>query len=98
MLDIPGYKVLGTIRATGSNVLFHAMREAGKIAQALLQHLAADAERQHRRRGAGGILRVVAAAQRADAADVGDFAAGAARGAYDRIMIDADAVRQRALH
>jgi predicted ATPase/signal transduction histidine kinase/tRNA A-37 threonylcarbamoyl transferase component Bud32 len=28
MLDIPGYKVLGTIRATGSNVLFHAVREA----------------------------------------------------------------------
>ncbi len=28
MLDIPGYKVLGTIRATGSNALFHAMREA----------------------------------------------------------------------
>ena len=28
MLDIPGYRVLGTIRATGSNVLFHAVREA----------------------------------------------------------------------
>ncbi|WP_224361616.1 trifunctional serine/threonine-protein kinase/ATP-binding protein/sensor histidine kinase [Hyalangium versicolor] len=28
MLDIPGYRVLGTIRATGSNALFHAMREA----------------------------------------------------------------------
>src|SRR5512140_2015035 len=28
MLDIPGYKVLGTIRATGSNALFHAVREA----------------------------------------------------------------------
>ncbi|MFY0571048.1 trifunctional serine/threonine-protein kinase/ATP-binding protein/sensor histidine kinase [Archangium lansingense] len=28
MLDIPGYKVLGTIRATGSNVLFQAVREA----------------------------------------------------------------------
>ncbi|WNG34071.1 AAA family ATPase [Archangium violaceum] len=28
MLDIPGYRVLGTIRATGSNVLFQAMREA----------------------------------------------------------------------
>ncbi len=28
MLDIPGYTVLGTIRATGSNVLFHAVREA----------------------------------------------------------------------
>ncbi|WNG50261.1 AAA family ATPase [Archangium minus] len=28
MLDIPGYRVLGTIRATGSNALFHAVREA----------------------------------------------------------------------
>ncbi|MBN1206284.1 MAG: AAA family ATPase [Myxococcaceae bacterium] len=28
MLDIPGYKVLGTIRATSSNALFHAVREA----------------------------------------------------------------------
>ncbi|WP_224242433.1 trifunctional serine/threonine-protein kinase/ATP-binding protein/sensor histidine kinase [Hyalangium gracile] len=28
MLDIPGYRVLGTIRATGSNALFHATREA----------------------------------------------------------------------
>ncbi|WNG39856.1 AAA family ATPase [Archangium violaceum] len=28
MLDIPGYRILGTIRATGSNVLFQAMREA----------------------------------------------------------------------
>jgi predicted ATPase/signal transduction histidine kinase/tRNA A-37 threonylcarbamoyl transferase component Bud32 len=28
MLDIPGYRVLGTIRGTGSNVLFQAVREA----------------------------------------------------------------------
>ncbi|ATB35299.1 sensor histidine kinase [Cystobacter fuscus] len=28
MLEIPGYKVLGTLRATGSNVLFQAVREA----------------------------------------------------------------------
>ncbi|WNG27395.1 AAA family ATPase [Cystobacter fuscus] len=28
MLDIPGYRVLGTIRATGSNALFQAVREA----------------------------------------------------------------------
>ncbi|WP_225412586.1 trifunctional serine/threonine-protein kinase/ATP-binding protein/sensor histidine kinase [Stigmatella hybrida] len=31
MLDIPGYRVLGTIRATGSNVLFHAVREADDL-------------------------------------------------------------------
>ncbi|PTL84005.1 trifunctional serine/threonine-protein kinase/ATP-binding protein/sensor histidine kinase [Vitiosangium sp. GDMCC 1.1324] len=28
MLDIPGYRVLGTIRASGSNALFQAVREA----------------------------------------------------------------------
>src|SRR5690349_7373976 len=28
MLDIPGYRVLGTLRATGSNVLFQAVRTA----------------------------------------------------------------------
>jgi predicted ATPase/signal transduction histidine kinase/tRNA A-37 threonylcarbamoyl transferase component Bud32 len=28
MLDIPGYRILGTIRATGSNALFRAVREA----------------------------------------------------------------------
>ncbi|PTL76119.1 AAA family ATPase [Vitiosangium sp. GDMCC 1.1324] len=28
MLNLPGYRVLGTIRATGSNVLFQAVREA----------------------------------------------------------------------
>ena len=31
MLDIPGYRVLGTLRATGSNVLFHAVREADGV-------------------------------------------------------------------
>ncbi|OJH34374.1 trifunctional serine/threonine-protein kinase/ATP-binding protein/sensor histidine kinase [Cystobacter ferrugineus] len=31
MLDIPGYRVLGTLRATGSNVLFHAVREADDV-------------------------------------------------------------------
>ncbi|EPX64836.1 serine/threonine kinase [Cystobacter fuscus DSM 2262] len=31
MLDIPGYKVLGTLLAKGSNVLFHAVREADGV-------------------------------------------------------------------
>ncbi|WP_224365628.1 trifunctional serine/threonine-protein kinase/ATP-binding protein/sensor histidine kinase [Hyalangium versicolor] len=31
MLDIPGYRVLGTIRATSSNALFHAVREADAL-------------------------------------------------------------------
>ncbi|WNG17872.1 AAA family ATPase [Cystobacter fuscus] len=31
MLDIPGFRILGTLRAAGSNVLFHAVREADGI-------------------------------------------------------------------
>src|SRR5690242_1043857 len=31
MLDIPGYRVLGAIRAMGSNVLFQAVREADAL-------------------------------------------------------------------
>ncbi|MDY7225328.1 trifunctional serine/threonine-protein kinase/ATP-binding protein/sensor histidine kinase [Hyalangium rubrum] len=31
MLNIPGYKVLGTIRGTGANVLFQAVREADEL-------------------------------------------------------------------
>ncbi|ATB40030.1 serine/threonine protein kinase [Cystobacter fuscus] len=31
MLDIPGFRILGTLRATGSNVLFHAVREADGV-------------------------------------------------------------------
>ncbi|WP_224367788.1 trifunctional serine/threonine-protein kinase/ATP-binding protein/sensor histidine kinase [Hyalangium versicolor] len=31
MLNIPGYRVLGTIRGTGANVLFHAVREADAL-------------------------------------------------------------------
>ncbi|WP_224244306.1 trifunctional serine/threonine-protein kinase/ATP-binding protein/sensor histidine kinase [Hyalangium gracile] len=31
MLNIPGYRVLGTIRGTGSNVLFQAVREADSL-------------------------------------------------------------------
>src|SRR5690349_831015 len=31
MLDIPGFRILGTLRATGSNMLFHAVREADGV-------------------------------------------------------------------
>src|SRR3712207_4225279 len=31
MLDIPGYRLLGALRATGSNVLFQAVREADGV-------------------------------------------------------------------
>ena len=78
--------------------LLHAVGEAGKTAQAVLQHLGGDAERQRAGGGAGGILRIVQAAQRADAADPRDLAAGAAGGAQDHFALDIDAVGQRIFH
>ena len=48
--------------------LLHAVREAGKRAQARLDRRGVKPERQRRRSGAGGVLRIVRATQRADAA------------------------------
>ena len=78
--------------------LFHAVRETGKAAQAVLQDFGDDAERERAGRGAGRILRIVQAAQRADAADPRDLAARAAGSAPDDFMLDIDAVGQRILH
>ncbi len=50
MLDIPGYRVLGTIRATGSNVLFHAVREADALPVIIKTPMAASpGPREHER-------------------------------------------------
>ena len=49
--------------------LLHAVREAGKRAQPRLDRRGVEPERQRRRRRAGGVLRVVQAAQRADAVE-----------------------------
>ncbi len=50
MLDIPGYRVLGTIRATGSNVLFHAVREADGLPVIIKTPMApAPGPREHER-------------------------------------------------
>ena len=58
--------------------LLHAVRQTGKAAQRRLAGLFDDAERERAGRGAGRILRIVQAAQRADAADPRDLAARAA--------------------
>ncbi len=50
----------------------HAVREPRERAQACLDRRGLEAERQRGGRGAGGILRIVQAAQRADAAKLGD--------------------------
>ena len=78
--------------------LFHAMRQTGKTAQAVLQDFGRDTERQRAGGSAGGILRVVRPAQRTDAADPRDLAARAPRGAPDGFALDIDAVRQRVFH
>ncbi len=78
--------------------LLHAVRQAGKAAQGVLQHVAVDAERQRAGRGAGRVLRIVQAAQRADAADPRHLAARAARRAQNGFALDIDAVGQRIFH
>jgi len=55
-------------------------------------------ERQRRAGGAGRVLGVVDAAQRADAADVGDGARAAAGRLHDLFCLDVKAVGQRAAH
>ena len=52
--------------------LLHAMRKSGKRPQALLDRLRGEPQRERRAGRAGGVLRVVAAAQRADAAEMRD--------------------------
>ncbi len=58
--------------------LLHAVRQPRKAAQAVLQDIGGDAHRERAGRGAGRVLRIVQAAQRADAAELCDFAARAA--------------------
>ncbi|MDC0713164.1 trifunctional serine/threonine-protein kinase/ATP-binding protein/sensor histidine kinase [Stigmatella sp. ncwal1] len=61
MLDIPGYKVLGTIRATSSNVLFHAVREADGLPVILKTPMAptpGPSERERYRREFGILQRL----------------------------------------
>mgnify|MGYP006178751697 CR=1 FL=1 len=65
MLDIPGYRVLGTIRATGSNVLFQAVREADGLPVILKTPLApapgsSESERYRRELDALGITGLAA--------------------------------------
>src|SRR6266849_8518954 len=75
--------------------LLHAVREAGKAAQAVLQNFGTDAKRQRARRRARGILRIVPAAQGTDAADPRYLAARAAGWAHGGFMLDRETVGQR---
>src|SRR5262245_4880782 len=61
MLDIPGYRILGTIRATSSNVLFHAVREADGLPVIIKTPMAASPgprERERYRREFGILQRL----------------------------------------
>ena len=70
----------------------------GKLRRPFCRRLGRDAQRQRAGRRAGRILRIVQAAQRADAADPRDLAARAAGRAHDGFALDIDAVGQRVLH
>ncbi len=78
--------------------LLHAVRETGKLRRPSCRIVRSTSHRQRAGRGAGRVLRVVQAAQRADAAESCDFAARAAGGAHDGFALDIDAVGQRVLH
>ncbi|QRK13002.1 hypothetical protein JQX13_24990 [Archangium violaceum] len=58
MLDIPGYRLMGTLRANGSNVLIHAVRESDGLSVIIktpvveLSGQRESAPKQVRRRGA----------------------------------------------
>ena len=75
--------------------LFHAVGEARKRTQTLLDRLNRKPERERRAGGAGGVLCVVHAAQRADAADPGDAAGAATCRLHDAFALDIDAIVQR---
>src|SRR3982074_1068654 len=78
--------------------LLHAVREARKTAQAVLQDLVRDTKRKRASGSTGRILRIVQTAQRTDAADLRDLAARTSRGAPDGFAFDIDAVRQWIFH
>src|SRR5579863_1460102 len=74
--------------------LLHAVGEAGKAAQSVLQDLGADAERQRAGRGACRVLGVMQPAERTDAADPRDLAPRRAGRKQDGFTLDIDAVWQ----
>ncbi len=84
--------------AADASDLLHAVREAGKRHQALLDRVGREPERERGADGAGGVLRIVHAAQRADAADMGDGARGAARRLHDLLGLDIEPVGERPAH
>ena len=55
-------------------------------------------ERQRRRRGAGGVLRIVQPAQRADAADLCNLRSLPLGGAHDPLLLDIKSLGQRPPH
>src|SRR5262252_6724227 len=78
--------------------LFHAVGEARKRNQALLDRLNRKPERERRAGGTGCVLRVVHAAQRADAADMGNGALGTVHGLHDRFALHVKPRAQRLAH
>ena len=84
-IGIGGLGIVDEQNGAAAADFLHAMREPGKRAQPGLDRRRLKAERQRGGRGAGGVLRVVQAAQRADAAELGDRRAPAAVRAHDAL-------------
>ena len=72
-IGIGGFGIVDEENGAAAADFFHAMREPRERAKPGLDRRRLEAERQRRGRGAGGVLRVVQAAQRADAAKLGDL-------------------------
>ena len=104
-----GQRLRGGVRIGGLGVvdeqhvslasdLLHAVREPGKRPQPLLDRFRRQAERERGAGRAGGVLRVVHAAQRADPAERGDGARAAAVRLHDLLGLHIEAVGERVPH
>ena len=71
-VGIGGFGIVDVEDSAAAAELFHAVGEARERAQPGLNRRRFEAERQRRGGGAGGVLRIVQSAQRADAAELGD--------------------------
>ena len=97
-IRIRGFRVIDEQHAPDAADLLHAMREPRKRREALLDFRGRQAERQRGARGAGGVLRVVQPAQRADAAQIGDGTRVSAGLLHDLLSLEIKTTLQRPRH
>ncbi len=71
-VGVGGLRIVDEQHASLAADRLHAVGEAGKRGKALLDGAEIEAEREAGGDGAGRVLRIVRAAQRADAGEIGD--------------------------